>query len=86
MPNRMTQVAEGRSELEQASPGAECRESGTFRSEWELGGVTLPSTPNKYITAAILQSGSRESPHLPFRNKQCKKLTLPKQQLKLSIG
>jgi hypothetical protein len=35
-----------RSKLKRAQPGAECRESGTFRSEWEVGGAIPSSTPN----------------------------------------
>ena len=35
-----------RSTLKHAQPGAECRESGTFRSEWSVGKAIFPSTPN----------------------------------------
>jgi len=35
-----------RSKLKRAQPGAECRESGTFRSEWEVGKAISLSTPN----------------------------------------
>jgi hypothetical protein len=35
-----------RSKLKHAQPGAECHESGTLRSEWEVGKAISPSTPN----------------------------------------
>lgn len=46
-----------RSKLKQALPGAECRESGTLRSEWEVGKAIFPSTPNVRFVHA--ESGGR---------------------------
>jgi len=37
--------------VKQAQLGAECRESGTLRSEWEVGVVKLPSTPTFLVVS-----------------------------------
>jgi hypothetical protein len=58
----MTLFRLSRSKLKQAPPGAECRESGTFRSEWEFGEAIPRSTPNIYATYQLFI----DPPNPPF--------------------